>query len=55
MLLYVAYVLLLYHGPSGLVVRTSDWYSEGLGFESQKFFHGFNLSALLPHIKPTVN
>jgi len=26
----------------GLVARASDWYSEGLGFESQFFFWGFN-------------
>lgn len=37
MLLYVAYVLLLYHGPSGLALRVSDWYSEGLGFDPEIF------------------
>ena len=35
MVLYVACVLLLCRGPRGLVIRASDWYSEGLGFKSQ--------------------
>ena len=35
MLLHAACVLLLYRGPSGSVVRASDWYSKGLSFESQ--------------------
>ena len=32
-------LVLVFHfsarGPSGLTVRSSDWYSEGLGFDSQ--------------------
>ena len=32
-------LVLVFHfsarGPSGLMVRSSDWYSEGLGFDSQ--------------------
>ena len=35
MVLYAACVLLLCRGPSGLVVRASDYYSEGLRFKSQ--------------------
>ena len=35
MLLYTAYVLLLCCGPSGLVVRASDYYLEGFGFKPQ--------------------
>ena len=37
-------------GPSGLMVRVSEEYSEGLGFESQLdprfFFHGFSSHCL---------
>ena len=50
MLLYAACVLLLCCGPSGLVVRASDWCSEGLEFKSQlvpEFLWGLNLSLSL--------
>ena len=42
---YVACLpLISARGPSGLMVRASDYYSEGLGFKSQLdpgFFRGF--------------
>ena len=39
MLLYVACELYLCREPGGLVVRASDWYSEGLGFLNPSLHH----------------
>ena len=43
MLLYTAYVLLLCYGPSGLVVRASDYYLEGFGRFKPQLITEFSL------------
>jgi len=52
MLLYIGCVRLLYHGPSDLVVKASDWYSRGSAvgpkiFSVDLIFLSLSLSALL--------